>query len=174
MLPVVKKDNDDVHSSVYAILKLDDTLNRSGESVKIDFITTHCEQANKIKKGEKPLGMTDFLDKENTVLLVDTSGGRNEERNEESVNHLARYNLLTKDKLVTASDLKAFCYRELQNRIRTVSVQNTGEQIAITIQLKEEYTPEDLSEITYYEQTLQQKIDVRSLLCIPVIVTIMN
>ena len=81
------------------------------------------------------------------------------------------YNLLTKDRLVTSSDLKAFCYRELQNKIRNVSVKKVSEQINITIQLKEDtkLAPE---EITYYEMLMQQKIKVRSLHCIPVDVKI--
>ena len=172
LLPVIKKDNDDIHPSAYAILKLSDTLVYAGESVKIDYITTHCELANKIKQGEKPGALTEFLDKEHTILLVETAGGRNEERNEETLNHLARYNLLTKDRLVTASDLKAFCYRELKQMIRQVSVQNTGEKIQITIQLKEEPAPQEQEELAWYEQLLQQKIKIRSLLCIPIKVTI--
>ena len=105
------------------------------------------------------------------MLLTDTAGGRNEERNEDSLNHLVRYNLLTKDRLVTSSDLKAFCYRELQNKIRNVSVKKASEKINIAIQLKED-TRLEPEEIKYYEMLIRQKITVRSLHCIPVDVKI--
>ena len=168
LLPVIKKDNDDVHPNVYAILKLDERLSRSHDSVKIDFLTTYGEAANKIKEGEVPTSMSGFLDKNNTVLLKETAGGRNEETNEANLNHLARYNLLTKDKIVTGSDVKAFCFREFNNKIKNVSVTNTGEYVAVTIQFYEEYMPQERQEVAYYEQLIQQKIKVRSLLCVPV------
>ena len=171
ILPVIKQDTDDVHPNVYAILKLDDKLTRPTDSVKVNFLTTNCELANGISKGEKPVTSSEFLDKEKTVLLQDTAGGRNEERNEANINHLARYNLLTKDKLVTASDLKALCYRELKDKIRSVNIQNTGEQITVRITLKDDYFPEQ-QEKAYHEAMIQQKINTRSLLCIPVEVTI--
>ena len=171
ILPIIKQDRDDVHPCVYAILKLGDKLTRPTESVKVNFLTTNCELANGISKGEKPATISEFLDKEKTVLLQDTAGGRNEERNEANINHLARYNLLTKDKLVTASDLKAFCYRELKDKIRTVSIQNTGEQITIQITLKDDFFPEQ-QEKAFYESLIQQQINARSLLCLPVQVTI--
>ena len=171
ILPVIKQDTDDVHPSVYAILKLSEKLTRPSDSVKVNFLTTNCELANGISKGEKPVTISEFLDKEKTVLLQDTAGGRKEERNEANINHLARYNLLTKDKLVTAADLKALCYRELKDKIRNVSVKNTGEQINILITLKDDYFPEQ-KEKAFYESVIQQKINARSLLCIPVSVVI--
>ena len=171
LLPVIKKDHDDVHPSVYAILKLGDKLTRTGANIKVNYLTTSGEAANGFKKGEKPVSADPFLNKEHTMLLTDTAGGRNEERNEENLNHLVRYNLLTKDRLVTSSDLKAFCYRELQNKIRNVSVKKVSEQINITIQLKEDIRLEP-EEITFYETLMQQKITVRSLHCIPVHVKI--
>ena len=173
ILPIIKKDRDDVHPSVYAILKLGDRLIRPNESVKINFLTTNCELANGIYKGEKPASTSEFLDKDKTVLLLDTGGGRNEERNEASLNHLARYNLLTKDRLVTASDLKALCYRELKDKIRNVTIKNTGEQINVSITLKDNFFPEQ-KEKSYYEFLIQQKIIARSLLCLPVQITINN
>jgi len=171
ILPVIKQDKDDVHPSVYAIMKLGDKLTRLTDSVKVNFLTTNCELANGISKGEKPATISEFLDKEKTMLLQDTSGGRNEERNEANINHLARYNLLTKDKLVTASDLKALCYRELKDKIRNVSINNTGEQINVLITLKDDFFP-DPQEKGFYEALIQQKINARSLLCIPAQVTI--
>jgi len=171
LLPLVKNNTADDFPSVFAILKLDGKLAHQNKSVTIDFLLTKCELANGIKKGEKPITTSDFLDKESTFLLFETTGGRGEERNEENLNHLARYNLLTKDKLITSSDLKAFCYKELKNKIKNVSIKNTGEWIIIHIQLKDEYSF-DLQEKEYYESLIQQKINVRSLLSIPVQVII--
>ena len=173
LLPVIKKQNIDEQPGVYAILKLDDKLARPNRNVEISFLNTHCEWANGIKKGEKALIASEFLDKENTLLLVETTGGRSEDRNEENLNHLARYNLLTKDRLLTSSDLKAFCYRELKNKIKNVSIKNTGDRIIAHIHLKDEYI-QDPKEKEYYESLIQQKINVRSLLSIPVDVIVNN
>jgi hypothetical protein len=167
LLPVIKKDNDDIHPSVYAILKLGDRIDRPTHKVEINYITTHGALANGFKKGEKPFSTSNFLDKDQTVLITETGGGRNEERNEDNLNHLARYSFLTKDRLLTASDLKAFCYRELQQKIRQVSVQNTGEQIRIIIRMKEDYMMSE-QEKDYHERLIQEKIKIRSLLSLPV------
>ena len=171
LLPVIKKEYDNIHPSVYAILKLNDKLVPTGAKIQINYLTTNGESANGFKKGEKPVSANPFLNKEHTMMCMDTSGGRNEERNEENLNHLVRYNLLTKDRLVTSSDLKAFCYRELQNKIRNITIKKVNEQIQITIQLKEDIRLEP-EEIKYYEMLMQQKITVRSLHCIPVHVKI--
>lgn len=172
LLPVIKKSNIDLHPSVYAILKLGDKLIRPVDKVEINYTTTHGVFANGIKRGEKTVAVTNFLDKNNTFLLLDTVGGRNEERNEDNLNHLARYHCLTKDKLITASDLKVFCYRELQQKIRKVSVDNTGEKIVLTIRLKDEFIPREASDLTDFAKLIQHKIKVRSLFSIPVHVVI--
>jgi len=169
--PVLMKNSDQNYSGAYAFLKLNKNLRFQNKNVLIDYLTTHCELANEIKSGEKAATVSEFLDKGGTILLRDTKGGRKEEYNEENLNHLARYNLLTKDRLVTVADLKAFCYRELKHKIRNVSVHNTGNRIDIVIQLKEEYATES-SEIRYIEKLIKQKIQVRSLFSLPVDVTI--
>ena len=171
ILPIIKKDREDVHPSVYAILKLNDRLMHQEDSVKINFLTTNCELANGISKGEKPASTSEFLDKDKTVFLQETSGGRNEERNEATLNHLARYNMLTKDKIVTAADVKALCYKELKDKIRSVNVKNTGEQIDVKIILKDDFFP-DPKEKAFYEAVIQQKLTARSLLCLPVRVSL--
>ena len=171
LLPIVMKNNSSNHSGVYAILKLTKKMKYQFGDLIINYLSTNSELANGIKEGEKPGLISDFLDKEGTALLKETSGGRDEEVNEDNLNHMARYNLLTKDRLVTSADLKAFCYRELKNRVRNVTINNTGDTIDIRIQLNEESTI-DPQERKYHESLLQQKIKVRSLLSIPVVVTI--
>ena len=169
--PVLMRNDNSNYSGVYAMLKLNKNLRFQYNNVRIDYLTTNCEWANNIKEGEKPGTASEFLDKGNTILLKDTSGGREEIYNEATLNRLARYNLLTKDRLITVSDLKAFCYRELKYKIQSVSIQNSGERIDITIRLNEE---DELSsdERMYYETLLRKKIKVRSLFSIPVYVTI--
>jgi hypothetical protein len=169
--PVIMKNDDRNYTGAYAFLKLNKNLRFQNKNINIDYLTTNCELANEIKAGEKAGTASEFLDKGGTMLLRDTKGGRMEEFNEENLNHLARYNLLTKDKLITCSDLKAFCYRELKNKIRNVSVQNIGNRIDIQIKLKEEYVS-DPNEMSYYETLIKQKISVRSLFSLPIHVTI--
>ena len=169
--PILMRNENKNYSGVYAILKLNKNLRFNYSNITIDYLTTNCELANNIKEGEKAVGASDFLDKANTTLLMDTSGGREEEYNEETLNRLARYNLLTKDKLITCSDLKAFCYRELRNKIEDVTVQNTGKKIDIFIKLREDDTS-DPSEKFLHEKLLRQKIKVRSLFSLPIVVNI--
>jgi len=169
--PVMMRNDNRNYSGAYAILKLNKNLRFQFNNVRIDYLATHCELANDIKEGEKATTASEFLDKGNTVLLKDTSGGREEQYNEAALNHLARYNLLTKDKLITVSDLKAFCYRELKHKIQRVSVQNTGKRIDIQIQLKEEYASNPMEKY-FYESLLKHKIKARSLFSLPLNVTI--
>jgi autonomous glycyl radical cofactor GrcA len=169
--PVLMRNENKNYSGVYAILKLNKNLRFQYNNVRIDYLTTNCELANDIKEGEKATMVSEFLDKGNTVLLRDSAGGKEEKFNEADLNHLARYNLLTKDKLITVSDLKAFCYRELKNKIRSVTVQNVGKMINVQILLKEEYAP-DPYETMYYETTIKQKIKVRSLFSLPIYVRV--
>ena len=169
--PVLMRNENRNYSGVYAMLKLNKNLRFQHNNVRIEYLTTNCEWANNIMEGEKPGTASEFLDKGNTVLLRDTSGGKEEEYNEETLNHLARYNLLTKDKLITVSDLKALCFRELRNKIRNLSVQNTGKRIDIDIRLKEDKQLGQ-DERMFYETLLQKKIKVRSLFSLPVFVTI--
>jgi len=169
--PVLMRNDNRNYSGVYAMLKLNKNLRFQHNNVRIEYLTTNCEMANNIPEGEKPGTASEFLDKGNTVLLRDTSGGREEEYNEETLNHLARYNLLTKDKLITVSDLKAFCYRELGNKIQQLTVQYTGKRLDLSIRLKEEKQLGQ-DEKMFYETLLQKKIKVRSLFSLPVVVTI--
>ena len=171
--PVIMRNKNNNYSGAYAILKLKKNLRHQYNSVIINYLTTNCELANGIKEGEKAGSASEFLDKGSTVLLKETTGGREEELNEGNLNHLARYNLITKDKLVTITDLKAFCFRELKNKIRNVMVNNTGKKIDIQIKLKEEYSF-DQQEKKYYEALLRQKIKVRSLFSLPIVISIIN
>ena len=171
LYPVLMRNDNRNYSGAYAILKLNRNLRYQHNNVRIDYLTTNCEWANEIREGEKAGAVSEYLDKAGTFLLKDTSGGRTEEYNEETLNHLARYNLLTKDKLITCSDLKAFCYRELKSKTGDVSVQNTGKRIEISIRLNGENQLKP-DEIQYYETLLQQKIAVRSLFSVPVCVSI--
>ena len=171
--PVIMRNKNNNYSGAYAILKLKKNLKHQYSSVILNYLTTNCELANGIKEGEKAGAASEFLDKGCTILLIDTTGGRDEELNEENLNHLARYNLLTKDKLITVTDLKAFCYRELKNKVRSVTVNNAGKRIDIKIKLKEEFAF-DQQEKKYYEALIRQKIKVRSLLSLPLNINISN
>ena len=169
--PVMMRNENPNYSGVYAILKLNKNLKFQYNNVTIDYLTTNCELANNIKEGEKAGSASEFLDKDKTVLLMDTTGGKEEEYNEETLNRLARYNLLTKDRLITCSDLKAFCYRELNGKIVDVSVKNTGKKIDITIKFQDE-SAFDPQEKFFHEILLKQKIKVRSLFSLPIVVNI--
>ena len=171
--PVIMRNKNINYSGVYAILKLKNNLRYQSNDVVVNYLTTNCELANGIREGEKAGQASEFLDMGSTILLKETIGGREEEFKEDGLNHLARYNLLTKDRLVTISDLKAFCYREFKNKVQNVIATNTGKRIDIQIKLKGDVSF-DQQEKNYYESLLRQKIKVRSLFSLPINITISN
>jgi hypothetical protein len=172
MWPVIMRNKNTNYSGAYAIIKLKNNLRYQSNDVVVNYLTTNCEMANGIKEGEKAGITSEFLDKDSTILLKETTGGREEEFKEDNLNHLARYSFLTKDRIVTISDIKAFCYRELKNKVQNVVASNTGKRIDIQIKLKGGSF--DQQEKSYYESLIRQKIKVRSLFCLPINVTISN
>ena len=119
----------------------------------INYLATSGETANGIKKGEATTKVGSLLNKQKTKLVCDTIGGRNSIKDEAQKENIAKYYLLTGDRLVTKADIRAFCRKELGDCI--VDFRRENGCIVIEIKLKEHNPKID-------EITLQKKIELRS------------
>jgi hypothetical protein len=95
----------------------------SYSNIFIRYWSTFGKDANNIKAGTTLRLYKGSSVKNNEVLLVTTTiGGRNKLNNNESV--LAyKSALLSKDRLVTTEDIKAFCHYQLGEKVKNVNVQ---------------------------------------------------
>ncbi len=157
ILPVVKLNRSNKPFENYAVLKLDKRLQPPNDKVGIHYLSTNCEQANGIKAGEKPVSLSEFLHRDNTFLLKDTTGGKTEEKNEETLNHLSRYSILTRGTLVTKADIKAFCYKELRSKVQDVTINHQDGVTQVDIRLNKEAVPEK-EEKEYEERRMANNI----------------
>lgn len=124
------------------------------ESVFINYLTTSGELANGIKKEEKAKTSPIF----DAKLLLDTQDGKNAIIDEAQKEDIAKYYFQSKDKLVTIADIRAFCYKELeQKNIEKINIEKIDNSLIITIILKENQKIEDKK-----IQILQRKLSLRT------------
>lgn len=89
----------------------------------IRYLSTNGMEANSIKSGtELKLYKGGSLEGNMAVLVTTTQGGRNKLSTTETV--LAyKSALLSKDRLITAEDIKVFCHYQLGERVKSIGVQ---------------------------------------------------
>ncbi len=158
--------NDSVKNHYYAVLKKNKIENRD---IHLEYLTTSGALANGIKKDEKATKAPNCLDKNKTVLLLETKGGQNSIRNESQKEDIARYYFQTKDRLVTQADIrtfiKAYYYNEnkkLGNEIESITIERKNDFIAITIDLKEDSPLKNIDKALSLAEMLQNKIMLKS------------
>ena len=106
----VLRQEGEVKSGIYAMLKEDAKINLS---VPLKALYTDGTKANDIKEDALVLSAPIELDLGATRLLTSTQEGRDEVTNAEERKMLSRYYSLSNDRIVTRSDLKSFCIKEL-------------------------------------------------------------
>lgn len=99
-----------VKSGIYAMLKEDAKINLS---VPLKALYTDGAKANDIRVNAIVLAAPSELDLGQTHLLTPTQEGRDEVTDSDERKRLSHYYTLTNDKIVTRSDLKSFCIKEL-------------------------------------------------------------
>lgn len=103
---------------------------QKGRNLFVEYWSTAGAGANNIKPGTLLDALKSIdLEQKNAVLITTTAGGRDRLSDEEK---LIAYKqaLLSKERLVTAEDIRTFCFRQLGSRIRRVDIQKglvTGE-----------------------------------------------
>lgn len=109
IIAAVKKDGTP-RTGVYALLREDAKVELS---IPLTALYTDGAKGNDIEAGALVMSAPSDFDLGQTRLLTRSSGGRNEVTNEDERKMLSHYYSLTNDKIVTRSDLKSFCIKEL-------------------------------------------------------------
>lgn len=167
---VVNENNNIPTSGHYAIFKLNENLTKNNDRIYLEYLCTAGESANGIKLQEKAVLAPKQLDKSHTILLKETSGGKNLITNEEQKNIIAKYYFLTKDRLVTESDIRIFCHKELGSDIKRIDFKNDTSEIRINILLNKDSQLKNKYEMQRMANILQKKIELHSSNFIPKIV----
>ena len=116
------------------------------------------------------------MSKKDTRLLTETSGGRDEIIDYEERKMLGRYYLQTNDRIVTRSDLKAFCQKTLllenipSNGIKSIDtprIQENEKSQKVTIALDSNFIPSDF-DLDALKLKMERLIETRSSGVVPV------
>jgi hypothetical protein len=110
-------------SCPYLVVHHNEKLPR--QSLFIKYCSTNGQEANNIKAGKRlhPYNGSSILS--NSVFLASPSrGGRDKLSATESV-MAYKSALLTKDRLVTAEDIKSFCYYQMGESLKNISIQKS-------------------------------------------------
>ncbi|MDR1553538.1 MAG: hypothetical protein LBS69_08780 [Prevotellaceae bacterium] len=144
-----------IKNNYYAVLRK--SINKN---LYINYLITSGELANGIKKGDNASKTNSPLDSKKTVLLCDTAGGKNSITDELQKENIAKYYFLTKDKLVTLADIRAFCYKETgPQNVERIDIHKESGRLIITIKLKEESPiAEDIEKMELQTVILSKKL----------------
>jgi len=160
-------------TGVYALLKADANID---VSIPLKALYTDGARANGIEAGSAVMEAPSDFDLGQTCVLTTSMGGRDEVVDTEERKMLSHYYALTNDKLVTRSDLKSFCFVELNkckvgkvNRMEVLTKTDGSRDLVAYVS---EVNPDlDLDAIA---RRIQHLIEVRSSGLTPVTVTIQN
>lgn len=93
-----------------------------GDTMQVDFWTTHCELANRIPAGTRLQAYSaGGLNSESIRLLTTTTGGRSRPSALHRV-QTYRYALMTHQRIVTLEDIRAFFHHELGPLLESVTI----------------------------------------------------
>ena len=157
-------ENEAVKGRYYAILKKNEA---EYPNVHLEYLTTSGVAANGIKKGEKATKVPNYIDRNKTALLTDTRNGRNSIRDDSQKEDIAKYYFLTKDRIITATDIRTFLYKEIgSSNVEAIKIRKDKENncIRIDIQLTAD---SDVESIYAQKETLQQKMELRAFNLLP-------
>jgi hypothetical protein len=88
-----------------------------------EYWTTLAEAANNLRAGTQlQQGKGVKLRQGSIALLTPTIGGKNRLRPDERLSAL-RYGIMTRNRIITKEDIRSFCFYELGDRVRKVSVE---------------------------------------------------
>lgn len=163
----VLRQEGEVKSGVYALLKEDAKINLS---IPLKALYTDGAKGNDIEADALVLSAPNDFDLGQTHLLTRSSGGRDEVTNEDERKMLSHYYALTNDKIVTRSDLKSFCIKELYKYdigdVSRIEVANDEDGNRIVVAFITGASPDFNKEAVQHK--LERLIDVHSSGSIPV------
>ena len=95
---------------IFLVLK-----NKMQSSISASWLSTLGKMANDIEKNSKPQCSSSELDSDRTKLITSTSGGRDPITDSNIRQRAMRYYQLSRDRIVSKSDLVAFCRHKLSS-----------------------------------------------------------
>lgn len=154
-------------TGVYALLKENAEVE---VAIPLKALYTDGAKGNNIDPGAVVMSAPNDFDLGETRVLTRSSGGRDEVTNDDQRKRLVRYYTLTNDKLVTRSDLKSFCIKELYNydigNVNRVEIASNEDGVRTVVVFVSDVNPElDLNSI---QHRLERLIEVRSSGLMPV------
>ncbi len=167
---------------IYLMLNQGDSLSELRKSIEVCYLLTDGSRANGINTSSI-VGTSIQFDAQATRLLMETTGGNDMEINYELKKNIAQYYFLTKDRLVTKSDIRSFCYKELLVRfninkesIEKIDIRNEFAQssegrvryILVEIQMNKAQSNPYRVDIDLIENQLKKMIEIRSTNLFPV------
>ncbi len=115
--------NNNFNADTTSYISLDSIDNN--EAVFLNYWTTNGLYGNGLFQGSRfKLAKGSEIKKDSMVLLTATSGGKKDLKPSRHIEAF-KYAMLTHDRLITAEDLKAFCFYELGEKIDKVEIQKT-------------------------------------------------
>ncbi len=176
-------------SSLYLLLRNDRGFHPKEMSLRVNYLTTDGSAVNaglNAKSTFAPLA-NNYI--QSVRLLASPMPGYDEIRNKNAQDNLARYYMITNDRIVTPADIKILCYNELERRfgitsemVASIKVRQAqkaerhhyGFETQVYISLTDNaYIKRDfVDKIPMTELILQKMIEVRSTNVFPVVVNI--
>ena len=97
---------------------------RKKEKIEIKYWSTNGEIGNGVPAGTKLDMFKSFgVKPDSVVLMTSSTGGRNRLMASESFFEYKKA-LLSRDRIVTHEDIKTYCFAQLQNKLRQVTIKN--------------------------------------------------
>ena len=117
----LSKSSSELTSSVYLLLRNDREFHPKEVSLQVNYLTTDGSSVNSnlnAKSNFSPLANTYI---QSVRQLANPMPGYDEIQGENAQNNLARYYMITNDRIVTPADVKILCYNELERRFGITS-----------------------------------------------------
>lgn len=103
-------------SGVYLMLHRQMLAERQQVSLDISYVTTSGAAVNNSLTANTRFTPPAGFDGQDTRMIAYPTSGFDEVNDTERLQNLARYQLITNDRIVTPADMKLLCYTELMNR----------------------------------------------------------
>lgn len=124
LLAQMKEISDDIHEyrATPYYLMIDQAKGR--EQISVKYWVTNCEAANGLLAGMvlSPHKNT-YLNPQELVLITSTYGGKQEPKNEDRIN-LYKYELTSRNRILTNDDIANFCRKELGELLKNIQIGN--------------------------------------------------
>ena len=167
--------NQSAYEGVYVMLQKHSNAYVSGgqSRMAVSYLLTDGQQGNGLTPS-CAVKLPPIFDEAGSAIMLTTFGGRDEVTDEETLQQMASYYHLTRDRLITKFDIKQFCYKELRGvyqipkeMVLDITFQPDiceGQQkMVVSISLAQPQNleiPEDFAQRVSTE--LQQKINLRT------------